>query len=125
MDKREKKYMMTPIFLALTVVILIVTGQVLWKLGVTGKIHSFDSFLAALTSPLVIIGAIVYILAAIIWIFMLSKYQYHFIYPLLSLSFILALIASRFIFHEEFSWLSWLGVGIICLGIILIGLANK
>lgn len=113
------------IFLTLTVVILIVTGQILWKLGVNGQIHNFDTFLKAVMSPLVISGIVVYIFAAAIWIFALSRYQYHHIYPLLSLTFVLALLAARFIFHEEVSWLAWLGVGIICLGLIIIGFSSR
>jgi drug/metabolite transporter (DMT)-like permease len=124
MDKKENKYMI-PIFSTMGIAVLIVTSQVLWKLTVNGKVHNFSSFLAALTSPLVIMGAIIYALVTVIWIFMLSKYQYHLIYPTMSLTYVLALLASRFIFHEQVFWTSWLGVGIICLGIIIISLGFK
>lgn len=111
--------------LTLTVIILIAAGQILWKLGVSNQIHSFDTFLKAVMSPLVIVGMGIYIVAAAIWIFALSKYQYHHIYPWISLTFVLALLAARFIFHEQVSWLSWLGVGVICLGLIIIGFSGK
>lgn len=124
MDKKENKYM-TPIFLTMGIVILIVTSQILWKLAVNGKVHNLESFLAALASPLVIIGAVIYALVTVVWILMLSKYQYHLIYPIMSLSYVLALFASRFILHEQVLWISWLGVGIICLGVVIVSLGFK
>lgn len=116
---------MTAIFSALGITILIVGAQVLWKLGAAAQINDFQSFWLALKSPLVILGAILYLIATIIWLIILSRYPYHLIYPLLSLSFVLALIASRFILQETVPWLSWLGVILICLGIIIISLGFK
>jgi len=125
MATEQIKYMTTIFLLVLAVVILVVSGQVLWKMGVGGQIHDLASFLTAIKSLLVLLGAFLYLIATAIWIVMLSRYSYHFVYPLLSLSFVLALIASRFIFHEEVSWLAWLGVGVICFGITLIGFSGR
>lgn len=117
--------MILPILLALIVSILMVAGQVLWKLGIGNRTLNFISFFEILKSPFFILGTIIYIFAAMLWLYMLSRYQYHYIYPLLSFAFILSLIASRFILHEQVSWVSWLGVLIICFGIIIITAGSK
>ncbi|MBI4101541.1 MAG: hypothetical protein HY443_01075 [Candidatus Nealsonbacteria bacterium] len=116
---------MAPILLTFSVVIMIVAGQILWKLGVTGKIHDFSSFWLAVMTPQVLLGAAIYLVATVVWIYILSKYQYHLVYPLFSLSFVLGLLASRFILHEQVGLVSWVGVGVITLGIIIIGFGFK
>jgi len=118
--------MIAVIALAVIVSIFIVTGQVLWKMGIDSQNFNLSHIFEILKSPFFIIGAIIYILAAIIWLYLLSKYQYHYIYPLmLSLAFIFSLIASHFILREQVSWISCVGILIICLGIIILTLGSK
>lgn len=114
-----------PFFLALIVSILIVAGQILWKLALNGLNLNLANFLNLLKSPLFIIGVLSYFFAFILWIYLLNKYPYHLIYPLLSFSFIFSLLAARFILHEEVILWSWIGVFIICLGIIIAGIGFK
>jgi len=109
----------------LVVVVLIVSAQILWKLGVSGKIYDIESFVRVAISPLVIGGAILYIIATVIWIFLLSRYQFHLVYPLISLSFVLGLFAARFVLHEEVSSLSWIGVAIITMGVTIASFGLK
>ena len=75
--------MITVMFLSIIVSIFIVIGQVLWKLGIGSQTFSLNNLFEILKSPFFIIGAIIYILAAIIWLYLLSKYQNHYIYPLM------------------------------------------
>lgn len=124
MVKGEKNYMML-VFLSLIVVVFTTAGQILWKIGVEGKTIDFNSFLRLFLSPLVIVGVLFYLAAVVVWTILLSKYQFYLVYSLLSLSFVLTLIAARFILREEISFVSWIGAGIICLGIVLLGLGFK
>ncbi|MDD5606828.1 MAG: EamA family transporter [Candidatus Pacebacteria bacterium] len=117
--------MIIQVILALIVSFLIVGGQVIWKIILEGQTYNFAIITKLLKSPLFIVGIIMYLIAAIIWLYMLSKYQYHQTYPLLSISFILSLLASSLILHESVSWMSWLGVFFICLGIIIMGFGFK
>jgi len=118
--------MITAIFLSVMVSIFIVIGQVLWKLGIGDQTFNLSHLFEILKSPFFIIGAVIYIFAAIIWLYLLSKYQYHYIYPLmLSLAFIFSLIASHFILHEQISYISLFGILIICIGIIIISISYK
>lgn len=116
---------MTPIILSFVVVVLMVCGQILWKLGFVTKITNFSSLLANVTSPLFIVGTISYMIAALLWVFTLNKYELHKVYPLVGFSFVLALIASHFVLHEAVSWMSWLGAIVITAGVIIIGFGFK
>lgn len=116
---------MIPIVLAVFVAILIVSAQALWKVAVSGKIHSIESFLEILISPLLIAGAVLYLVATIIWILMLSRYPFHLVYPFLGLSFIFALFISHFVLHEDVSNISWIGAVIISLGVMILGFGFK
>jgi len=116
---------MMVIFLGLSVAILVVAVQILLKLGVAGKIHNIESFLRSLTSPFAILAAILYIVAVVIWIFLLSRHPLHSLYGFLGLTFIFALLAARLFLHEDVSWISWTGAGIIFLGVILISIGSR
>ncbi|MDP4146928.1 MAG: hypothetical protein Q8936_21055, partial [Bacillota bacterium] len=56
-------------------IILLVIGQTLWKIGVSGDRLSFnaDSILKLISSPYIISGIILYSLATVIWLYILSK----------------------------------------------------
>jgi len=118
--------MITPILLSIAVSIFIVIGQALWKLGIGNRILNFSNFPEILKSPFFIIGIVLYGFATILWLYMLSRYRYHYIYPLIiCVSLIFSLIVSRFILQEQVFWISWIGALIICLGIIIITVGSK
>ena len=100
-------------------------GQVLWKTGVTG--HSFkdiNSILAVFTSPLILLGIVVYGLTTILWLYILSQAQISFVYPIQALAFIFVLIAGVFLFHESVSITRIIGIAVIFLGVVLITTNN-
>jgi multidrug transporter EmrE-like cation transporter len=63
-------------------------------------------------------------LSAIIWIYVLKMYEFNLAYPMLSIGYILALVAGRLFFNEEISVYSIVGVVFIITGIMIVGL-NK
>ena len=72
------------------------------------------------TTPLVIFGLALYGIAAVMWLMVLSKADLSFAYPMYSLSFVVVVFLSTVFLGESVSLVRWLGVGIICLGVILI-----
>ncbi len=63
-------------------------------------------------------------LSAIIWIYVLKMYEFNLAYPMLSIGYILALVAGRLFFNEEISVYSIVGVVFIITGIMIVGM-NK
>lgn len=101
--------------------VLLLTGQILWKLGVCSlKNISFQSLLACLISPLILTGLLLYGVATIIWLILLSREQFSIIYPLQSLSYILGVAVASTLFKEQVPLTRWLGVLVIIVGAFLI-----
>ena len=101
--------------------ILLLTGQILWKLGVCDlKSITVQSLLACILSPLILSGLVLYGIATIIWLILLSREQFSIIYPLQSLSYILGVVAASTLFKEQIPLTRWLGVIVIIIGAFLI-----
>lgn len=98
-----------------------VTGQTLWKLGVTGKdIQSLGQLLRLFLSPYILAGLMVYAFASVLWIYILNKGELSYVYPIQSTAFIFALIIGKTIFKEQLTPTKIIGVLVICLGVIII-----
>ena len=108
---------MTYIFLAINIVFL-ATGQMLWKLGMS-KIEGFNIGRIIL-SPYIISGIVLYGLATLLWLYILSKEELSLVYPLQSITYVLGTVFAIFIFHENVSLLRWIGVVIIIAGAVLV-----
>jgi multidrug transporter EmrE-like cation transporter len=106
-------------------IILAVTGQFFIKQGIN-KVGSFSKmplahfFVKAFSSPLVIIGLILYVISAAIWVMVLSKVDLSFAYPMLSLGYVLILIFSAVYLGETISVLRMIGVLFVIAGIFFI-----
>ena len=101
--------------------VLMVTGQTLWKLGVSGKeIHSLGQVLRLFLSPFVLGGLMVYAFASVLWIYILNKGELSYVYPIQSTAFIFALIIGTTLFKEHLTPTKIIGVLVICLGVIII-----
>jgi drug/metabolite transporter (DMT)-like permease len=112
-------------FLILINIFLSVVGQALAKSGVV-KIGAFTNMpikvflIKALTSPLIITGAGLYFLSALIWFMVLSKVDLSVAYPTLSLGYIAILLVSYFFLGEAITLGKVAGVLLICSGVFLI-----
>jgi drug/metabolite transporter (DMT)-like permease len=60
-----------------------------------------------------------------LWIFIIRRMRLVFAYPVMSINYILVLIVSRFVFHEEILSTNLIGAGLISLGVIFIGIGEK
>ena len=110
--------------LVLINVMLLVFGQILWKLGIERTcFHLTMNGLAKIAVNLYIAGGIaVYALATIIWLYILSKRDISTVYPMQSLCYVVALFAAWLIFKERLKLHHWLGVALIVFGAFVINI---
>ena len=100
---------------------LLLTGQILWKFGVSElKSVTLCSILCSFFSPYIIGGLILYGIATVIWLIILSKEQFSIVYSLQSLTYILGVFAGCFIFHERIPFTRWIGAATMFVGALLI-----
>lgn len=105
-----------------------ISGQLLLKTGMMqiGKFALMHhgillQMLKIFMNPYVFLGFCSYAMGSIVWIVTLSRVPLSFAYPMLSVNYVGVLLAAQFIFHEPVSPIRWLGVVIICFGVMLIG----
>ena len=79
-----------------------------------------DSIKDVVTTPAVWGGLFLFGLSAIVWLAVLSRTSLSFAYPFASLTYVLILLAGRFVLHEEIPLLRWVGVFFIVTGIVLV-----
>jgi len=110
---------------ALFAVICLVANQVILKSWIDSKNvviwpPNFNLFKSLISFEIFIVGILV-LLSGLIWIYLLGKVQFSILYPIISLSYVLGILAAKFIFMEEIPTIRWIGVLIIILGVILVG----
>lgn len=72
------------------------------------------------TTPAVWGGLLLFGLSAFVWLAVLSRASLSFAYPFASLTYVLILLADRFVLKEQIPPLRWAGVFFIMLGIVLV-----
>lgn len=72
------------------------------------------------TTPAVWAGLVLFGLSAVVWLAVLSRTSLSFAYPFASLTYVLILLADRFLLHQEVPGLRYLGVACIVVGIVLV-----
>lgn len=99
-------------------ILLLVTGQILFKIGLgrSGGLH----WGKLATSPAVIGGVGLYGLATLLWFVVLSRLPLSVAYPLQALAYVLALVPAYFLFHETITLTKLFGVVAILLGVYLL-----
>ena len=60
------------------------------------------------------------LIGSILWITAMSKYQLSFIYPFMSINFLIITVGSQFLLNEEVSLYRYLAVMLIIVGLIII-----
>ena len=113
-------------------IIVGVAGQTAIKLGVESSISSegvtgvlLSVLIRSMRSPFVLLGLFLYGVGAAAWILVLSRVDLSFAYPFLALNFILITISSRLVLSETVPLLRWIGVLIICAGILVVALSAR
>jgi drug/metabolite transporter (DMT)-like permease len=118
--------MLKNLLLIVLTVMINTTGQFVIKTGVNkiGKIsitgNLFGTILRALTSWVIIGGFGLYFLSAILWIIILSRAELSWAFPILSLSYVITVLASPILLNESFSVQRLMGTLVICIGVYLV-----
>jgi multidrug transporter EmrE-like cation transporter len=105
-----------------------VAGQITLKLGMTaaGRIDAealsrpFQTAIATLGNPLVLGGLSFYVLGAVAWLTVLSRVPLSYAYPILAATYAITPILAWLILNESVPSLRWMGIGTICLGVLLV-----
>jgi undecaprenyl phosphate-alpha-L-ara4N flippase subunit ArnE len=111
------------IVLAVIQSVLLCSGQVflkfaLQKMGTFAWKGSF--FLAQLTNWWWLGCGLCYLAATILWMYIVKNYPFSQSYPMISLSYVLGMIAAIAVFHEDVTATRWIGVLLIMGGCFLI-----
>jgi drug/metabolite transporter (DMT)-like permease len=108
-------------------VMLSATGQILLKKGMTqtGAITLSSNQIVSIlwriaSNPYVIIGLMIYVCGTVFWLAALSRVDLSYAYPFASLSYVIMLIASWLLFHENITPVRLLGTLIVAVGVIVI-----
>ncbi len=117
--------MIAYILIGLTI-LFTVCGQLLVKAGMikvgpfVGEITLLPSYLfRSLTNLKVFSGLLLAVFAALTWMGAISKLKISFAYPFMSLAIVLVLALSGIIFGEKVPLSRWIGVAIVCVGLIV------
>ncbi len=101
-----------------------VAGQATIKLGVGQPQADTDGIIGLvntiLHSPLILLGLFLYGVGALAWIAVLSRMDLSFAYPFLALNFVLVTLVAQVGLGEVVPLLRWFGVGIICVGVLVV-----
>lgn len=103
-----------------------IAGQILLKKATASQPVSFDtsrlfsSLVALATNPYLLGWILSSGISATLWIFVLSRFELSFAFPVsTSLTYILILVLSWWLFGEQLSLIRWLGIGLMCIGIFM------
>jgi len=123
---------MNDMLLVLAVVSLVVTGQLLLKIGmnsmgVVGLDRLKSPFSLAweiVTTPTVITGLMLYGISAVAWVYVLSRVELSYAYPFLALSYTGVTGIAVLVLKEPFSRSQWLGVLLVVTGVVVVALTG-
>jgi multidrug transporter EmrE-like cation transporter len=117
---------------ALTLVLICVlagaAGQILWKEGMSnlGRINGIGDLLQVktvwdiFTNKCIILGIILYAISVFLWLGAMSTLDVSFMYPLLSLGYIVTAILALVFIGENITLLRWAGIVVIIAGCFMI-----
>ena len=99
-------------------------GQIFWKLGMNQigqlTIPNLTALFTIMLNPFVLLGFILYGLGTIFWLIALSKKDLSFVYPFISLTYIIVLVLSSLVLKESIGVNKLIGTLIIVAGLIII-----
>jgi drug/metabolite transporter (DMT)-like permease len=123
---------MSAIALALLATLIATLGQLLLKSGMrqVGPVSfsdlsdPFPLFLTVFTNPLILIAIPLYVAGFLTWLIVLSKLDLSYAYPFLAVTYVLVPLLSWLFLGEQVPSMRWVGIAVICAGLILVGWAK-
>ncbi len=124
---REIKVKRMSVLLLVSIsIILGVFGQLSMKKGMNsigpiGLKNIFSSEIFSIVfQKFVFLGFVLYIFSSMLWLVALSQEEVSFIYPLISVGYIITAILGKFLFNENLTFFRFFGILLICGGVYLI-----
>jgi len=117
---------------ALTLVLICVfagaAGQILWKHGMSNMeaINDIKDLIQVrtifniFTDKYIFLGLIFYVLALILWLGAMSTLDVSFMYPMLSLGYVVTAVFAFIFLGEHVSLIRWLGIALVVVGCFFI-----
>ncbi|MDA1353165.1 MAG: hypothetical protein O3A01_01680 [bacterium] len=91
-----------------------------WSLNTIDVALDSAGILTMIFNPMVILSVLLIISGGVIWLVAMSKYELSFIYPFLSLNYVIILLGSRAFLGETISTRRVFAIGLIILGLFFI-----
>ena len=103
-------------------ILLTVVGEFLLKASVDDVPLTFtlDSLWFVATSPGIIFGVAFIAISALLWIVGMSQFQLSFMYPFLSLNYVIIIVGSEFLLNEDVQWNRYASIVLIMVGLLII-----
>jgi drug/metabolite transporter (DMT)-like permease len=109
--------------LILTSISMGAVGQILLKVGANklGNIGlSIGGLFSIIKNYYILIGLVLFGTSFILWVKILTKNDLSYVYPMVSISYIIIVLASKFLFNEPFTINKIIGITAIILGVFII-----
>lgn len=115
--------------LAILSVLLSTGGQLILKtgmerigyIGATRLSRPVELLLQVARSPQIVMALSIFVVAAAVWLIVLSRAPLSFAYPFAGLTYVLITLFARYALHEHVPGTRWVGVLLILLGIVMVG----
>lgn len=107
------------LFFIIITVILLSTGQILFKLASASINLSAPSFAASLLNIQFFVALIVYFFATIMWLLVLKEAPLRQVYPFSALAFFVVPVMSHFFLGEDLAWNTFTGGILIVAGVLV------
>jgi len=107
-----------------------VIGHLMLKYGMTkvGRVSSISSLPATIyrsfSNPFVLLGLAVFVGTSMLWLIVLSRVKLSLAYPMLSMSYVLAILLSWLLLKEHIPWIRILGAFVIISGVCLVSITT-
>lgn len=118
--------------LVLVQVVALAGGQVFWKMGVddaggfmSGGRSLLDSLLTLARTPSFLLGTALYVVATIVWIYLLARHDLGYIYPFLSLTYVVTAFGGWMILGEALTVPRLAAIGLITLGVAWLAISES
>lgn len=106
-------------------ILLAVTGQLLMKKGmmIFGSFpvnQMLQNIFPMFLNPFIFFGFACFAASSLFWLVVLSRLELSFVYPMVSVAYVIVALASLIFFKENVTLLRWVGISVIILGVFLI-----
>jgi multidrug transporter EmrE-like cation transporter len=127
-NRMEDEKAMFALMLVLICVLAGAAGQIFWKEGMSGmdKINGMKdliqvkTFWEIFTNKYILFGIFLYAISVFLWLGAMSTLDVSFMYPLLSLGYVVTAIMAVIYLGEIISLSRWTGIALVVIGCVLI-----